>query len=374
MRNWRVPREGGFWLAVAAVTVFAGWLKTINLLLLFGYLMLGLFAINALVARAMARRVSAARVPLGPGFAGQSTPRAADVRNRTPRPAVVSVRESSPVHDAAWFLPSLAGGDIRRIATEFIATRRGHYIVSPLVASSGYPFGLIHYSHAVADAETLDVLPARGQVDLGRLRRWLIRTGVGDANTRRPIRHHSIHQADVRGVRPYRPGDSLRDVHWRTTARRGSLMVREYDSADPLDLLLVVEPWLPADPTPADRQRLEDALSLAASVFWAWGHGDETPEATLVVAGGGGSRSGRATEGFVRQALTLLAGVQGTAAPHELPMDRLRTRTNRCVRMVVSSRSAAGLAGDLRARTGLPFVPADPSMRFAWYRPPGVAP
>jgi uncharacterized protein (DUF58 family) len=37
--------------------------------------------------------------------------------------------------------------------------------------------------------------------------------------------------SDVRGVRAYVPGDAARLVHWRSTARRGELMVRELESA-----------------------------------------------------------------------------------------------------------------------------------------------
>ncbi len=38
--------------------------------------------------------------------------------------------------------------------------------------------------------------------------------------------------ADVRTVRTYIPGDAARHVHWRSTARRGELMVREFDTTE----------------------------------------------------------------------------------------------------------------------------------------------
>jgi uncharacterized protein (DUF58 family) len=208
-------------------------------------------------------------------------------------------------------------------------------------------------------------------VDFGRLRKWLIRTGAGDSNARRPVNRGLPSAADVRGVRPYRAGDSPRDVHWRTTARRGSLMVREYDSTSPLDLTLVFEPYLPDDPTPTQKARLERAIELAATVFWAWCRADDTPEATLLVTGpGGGSRTGRASDGFARHALSLLAGVAGSADTGTLPADGLRSRSGRSARLFVSSRPGSPLLADLRRRTGLPFVPADPFTAAAWYTPP----
>src|SRR5438270_12949544 len=79
IRTWQFSRVSWWWAGIAAMMVAAGLLKTINLLLLFGYVMLGLFGINAWVARSVARRVTAARVPLPPGFAGQPVVRSIDV-------------------------------------------------------------------------------------------------------------------------------------------------------------------------------------------------------------------------------------------------------------------------------------------------------
>jgi len=61
-------------------------------------------------------------------------------------------------------------------------------------------------------------------------------------------------QADVgqpRGARPYRPGDSRRQVHWRATAHAGELMVRELEgpSTEPITVTVI----LPLDPTEAER-------------------------------------------------------------------------------------------------------------------------
>lgn len=45
----------------------------------------------------------------------------------------------------------------------------------------------------------------------------------------------------VRAVRPYVPGDSARLVHWPTSARRGTLVVREYEPPGIVGVALVVE-------------------------------------------------------------------------------------------------------------------------------------
>jgi uncharacterized protein (DUF58 family) len=371
VRTWQLGRESWWWIVISLLMIFAGILKTINLLLLFGYVMLGLFGINAWVARSIVRRATGSRVPLSPGFAGRPVVRSIDVTNTGRRPLDVSVSEQSAVHTASFFVPSLAPGETRRVFAEFTSPVRGRYPVSPLVAEAGFPFGILRVAKALAAGDELVLLPAIGTVDPAGMRRWLIRTGAGEANSRRPVHRHSSHHADVRGVRPYRHGDSPRDIHWRTTARRNMLMVREYDSTEPLDLILVVEPWLPGWAGDADRDRLEAALSLAASVFWTWCHREEAPEVTLVLAGPKGEAcSGRAVEPFARQALTLLAAADGSPDARAVPDKALRKRSNRCARVLVSSRPATPFAAELRARTGLPFLTLDPVGPIAWYTPP----
>jgi uncharacterized protein (DUF58 family) len=45
----------------------------------------------------------------------------------------------------------------------------------------------------------------------------------------------------VRSVRPYVPGDAARLVHWPTSARRGTLVVREFEPPPALGVALVVD-------------------------------------------------------------------------------------------------------------------------------------
>jgi len=63
----------------------------------------------------------------------------------------------------------------------------------------------------------------------------------------------------VRAVRPYVPGDSARLVHWPTSARRGTLVVREYEPTMVVGVALVVELSGAAD-------AVEHAASRAAGI------------------------------------------------------------------------------------------------------------
>ncbi len=369
--RWRPTREGVLWSVAAIAMILAGSYKLINLLILLGYFMLVLLALNAWLARRSAYRIQLQRARSEPVFAGSESARFMTVTNTATRNTSITVFEKSAAHRVEVFVPVLAPGETRNVTVPLQPAKRGVYHTSPLLVIAGYPFGLINYAVAAEAAEDLVVLPTLGTVDGTMLRRWLIRVGAGDNFSRRPVRRQSTQAADVRGLRNYRPGDSPRDIHWRSSAKHNELMVREYDSTEPLDLLLVVEPWIPNHPTPRDRDLVEQTFQLAASVFWSWCHAEETPEASIVVAGRKEYRTGHATEGFGRSALSLLAIAEPTQDTHHVPMETLKRRSNRCARILVSSRANSPLAMELQRQTGVPFVMVDPSSPIAWYHPPG---
>jgi uncharacterized protein (DUF58 family) len=64
------------------------------------------------------------------------------------------------------------------------------------------------------------------------------------------------------GVREYRPGDPLRRIHWRSSARHGELIVREYEPPGIQSLGIFCDP---APPTP---EAADQIARLAASEAW----------------------------------------------------------------------------------------------------------
>ena len=74
----------------------------------------------------------------------------------------------------------------------------------------------------------------------------------------------------VTGIRDYMAGDSLRDVHWRASARTGDLRVKVRDfTSDPRALVILnvqttAQQW--ADVGQQDEEALEQAIRIAATV------------------------------------------------------------------------------------------------------------
>src|SRR4051812_11595158 len=97
---------------------------------------------------------------------------------------------------------------------------RGLFQVGPLMLTVADPFGLVETSRNFTRSQNLLVTPRVYKLPTVRL--GADRAGSGE---NRPRAIAAAGEEDAT-VREYRDGDDLRRVHWRSTARRGSLMVR----------------------------------------------------------------------------------------------------------------------------------------------------
>lgn len=357
----KLTSEGLAWFAAASVLGLIGWSKSLNLLLMLAYVMIALMVLNGMTARLHANRIRARRILPPPLFAGESAEVTVVVANESTKPAAVRVTD----RDRTFALADLAAGTSESFQWLESFPTRGCVVLPPLLAGSSFPFGFLQHDNPRADDDTVSVLPALGVADADGLRNWLLRMAGSEGRSRKVLRRVTHDHADVRGIRPYRPGDSLRAVHWRSSARRRELMVREYDSAPSPELVLVVEPWLPAEPTERDRQNLEAALSLAATIAFTWCR-DLSAHATVVL----GSTATTAVDSTLRHALLPLAEAIGSPDPIQPTAAIFPRTTTRSARLVVSSRPETPLADSLARELGKPFATLDPSQVLSWYRPP----
>jgi len=366
--RFRLTRAGGGAVVVAILMLAAGLLKTINLLILLGDLLIILVAINVVAAWRITRVMRLTLCESTESNAGALAARTLEVHNTSRHQVIVELRDRSDVHDESITL-LISAGVIVRPRLAFTPARRGVHVISTSLAS-GYPFGFVTHTRAGPAREPLIVGPALGRLDLEGFRRWLARAGAGDARTRRPARDLAAAQSELRGVRPFRSGDNPRQIHWRSSARRGELLVREYDSPEALDFMLVLEAWLPPLETPQARQRLEATVSLAATLLHAWCNGGQSPRAVLAVPGVAEAVQGRASPALARRFSQALARVDGRSqwSEHALPVG---SGAPRSMRLLISSRTEAGdLPSFLQSRTGRSWQRLTPEAARPWYHPP----
>jgi uncharacterized protein (DUF58 family) len=139
-----------------------------------------------------------------------------------------------------------------------LALRRGTYELGPATVSAG---DLLGRAMPLAGVETRDAYVVRprmvGVVGFDEARDW-----DGDRRARHGLAEDPSRFA---GVRPYRPGDQLRRIHWRASARTGSPLTRRYDPSRRPDVVLVLDLRVPTGPGlgPADRDEATEGLMVA---------------------------------------------------------------------------------------------------------------
>ncbi|WZH35415.1 MAG: DUF58 domain-containing protein [Microbacterium enclense] len=147
---------------------------------------------------------------------------------------------------------------------EVVAHERGIRALGPLEVVTTDPFGLIRRRFALGRPSPLTVAPAI--VDLAPLPP----TGGEAGGTRQSSALQLGQGVDNLVARPYAPGDSMRRIHWRATAHRDTLMVRqeEQESSPAATVVLdrALSRWSPAaaDPSGGD-PAFETAVSACVS-------------------------------------------------------------------------------------------------------------
>jgi len=150
--------------------------------------------------------------------------------------------------------------DSLALSYPLLPTKRGRWPLGPAIVHSSDPFGLILADTCVGGAELIPVWPAI--VDLtataGALMGHADRVVIG-ARTPSP---------DDASLRDYREGDDLRRVHWKSSARRGEMLVRSDERAGRRPATVILD--LPREAVPLE-WTISTGASIALSVL-ASGH------------------------------------------------------------------------------------------------------
>ncbi len=124
------------------------------------------------------------------------------------------------------FIPSLPAGSKVNFDYDVTLDRRGVHEFPPLKLETRAPFGFFEYRRNLPISSRVLVYP-----ELRRLRKLDLLDRQLAPLIARPKAGIGY---EVMGVRPFRSGDSPRDIHWRSVARTGQLIVKEYaDEAQP---------------------------------------------------------------------------------------------------------------------------------------------
>jgi uncharacterized protein (DUF58 family) len=155
---------------------------------------------------------------------------------------------------------SADGRQTVRWRTEGICRQRGLFSLGPWRARTGDPLGLFQVSLDYPQSRTILVYPPIVHLPTLRLPRGAA-TGAG-----RTSRRALEITTNAAGVRGYVPGDSINRIHWKTTARQDSLMVKTFDLEPSGDLWIILDLDAAVQAGQGEESTEEYGVILAASL------------------------------------------------------------------------------------------------------------
>jgi uncharacterized protein (DUF58 family) len=139
-------------------------------------------------------------------------------------------------------------------------SRRGLFTLGPTTLLTSDPLGL--YTVELHDPRSVQLMVTPPVVPLPHIQ---VAPG-GMAGEGRPRPNAPERTVSASSVREYLPGDSLRMVHWRTTARQGQLHVRTFDNTPLGDWWLILDANQGVQAGEGARSTAEHSIILAASL------------------------------------------------------------------------------------------------------------
>lgn len=272
-RHLTLSREGMVYVALMTIVMCGAVLKQINLLMILYGLLVGALLLNWRWVRKTLYRLEVRRRVPATIAAGELLTVGIEVTNRRRRlPSWAVLLEDSvtglgpaatePIV-ATTMVGHLSPRSTRTASYRGRLVRRGRYRFGPLRMSTRFPFGLLRFAVRVDQPQEMLVLPRFGRLS-NQWRRLAASIDSGSAHAQRRLNRA---EGDFHGLREWRPDDNRRWVHWRTSARRQTLVVRQFEEPRRQDMAIVLDLWQPPKPTATDREYVELAVSFAATLI-----------------------------------------------------------------------------------------------------------
>ena len=194
----------------------------------------------------------------------RTSPHAVPVFEKDGLELAVGLRTRGGARGPAWVSGHIGGQEVR-FATGVVQSsgwkrlkslrelKRGAVSARGWTIGTSDPLGFFRGWRTCADSEVALVLPRFASLAGRRQAREL------EASAAAP---RAGSGNELLGIRDYRPGDSLRRVHWRSSARRGELVVREFEPPGLQTLAIYLDPAPPSDDV------ADQLARIAASEAW----------------------------------------------------------------------------------------------------------
>ncbi|MEX0793677.1 MAG: DUF58 domain-containing protein [Pirellulaceae bacterium] len=270
-RGVTITREGLYYLLVFLFILVGAIIRDFQLLMVLACMLLGPIIYNALFVYRSLRGLRFTRRVTGFIGCGDSFFVDLNIANVARKTCyAVVVRDEIEQIEGAFtdepqqvetFFARISRRDETHSNYRGVIHHRGKYRIGPLTVTTAFPLGMMRSTRIENVIDHLVVTPRIGMMTPA-WRRLIQMDKTGFSSSRR---RHGLLEGDFYGLRDWRNGDSKQWIHWRSSAKRGQLVVRQFEKQNQQDFALFVEAKVPRDPTPADLAALEQTISMAAT-------------------------------------------------------------------------------------------------------------
>ena len=157
---------------------------------------------------------------------------------------------------------NLDGRQTKRWTGRGTALRRGLFSLGPMTIRTGDPFGIFVAEFQFDQASSLVVYPP-----ISVMPDFRIPSGSFFGSSRSNARSQQI-TSDASGVRDLVPGDEMKRIHWLSTARHGTLMVKEFDIEPASSVWVVLDMHRSVQAGQGDESTEEYAVKIASALAY----------------------------------------------------------------------------------------------------------
>ena len=159
------------------------------------------------------------------------------------------------------YIDKLAAGQRLLSGTQVLFSHRGLYRFERICLETTFPFGFFKKRLFYQQPQEIVVYPRLFYLPPELLTRLSV---SGETHGIQLVGQGS----SIRGVRDYTPLDDARTIHWKASARQSKLLSKEYEFEEEQRLMLCLSNHLPEPVEKEDREFLEKAISLTASLSY----------------------------------------------------------------------------------------------------------
>ncbi|MGI9518673.1 MAG: DUF58 domain-containing protein, partial [Pirellulaceae bacterium] len=267
-RHTRITYEGLSFLAILAFIVLGSIMRQINLLVLLSGLMIAPFFFNWRISAKMMERLRFQRVFPDTVYAGKPLVIFWEVHNDRRAISSWGIRITDRLRgeaagrdteDVVLVIPPVAPGGVAQGSYRCLLPHRGVYRLGPATASSAFPVGLIRTKAKLSEPEYLTVAPA-----LGRLTQsWHRMTRSWFEGEESHQRRRGTADEEIYAIRPWQSGDNKRLVHWRSSAKRNEIHVKQFDQRTDRQFAVTLDLFH----VESMEELVEEAVSMLATIL-----------------------------------------------------------------------------------------------------------